>query len=63
MADQAAKAVMPVTAEMIEAGADVLWEWLGDGVSQSEPRSQIEATVKRVIMAALSAATASGSGR
>ena len=61
MGDQPAKADLPITPEMIAAGADVLWQWLGDGVSQSEPRSQIEATVRRVVLAALAARDARGS--
>jgi hypothetical protein len=53
--DQPNKADLPITPEMIGAGADVLWEWLGDGVSQSEPRSQIEETVRQILLAARTA--------
>lgn len=46
-----------VTPAMIEAGADILWQWLGDGVSQSEPRVCLEDITRSILAAALHAQT------
>ena len=37
-----------ITAAMIEAGVDVLWEWLGDGRDQNEPPVILEDVVRTI---------------
>lgn len=53
MGKQQNKVETEISPEMIEAGAMELWLWLGDGRTQNEPMSQIEAITTTIISAAL----------